>query len=353
MPVSAGRDDAKQKPSTLHQRRKPNISDVAQAAGVSYQTVSRVLNDAPDVSSTTRARIQQVIKDLGYRRSRTATALSTSRTTAIGILTDDSTRFGPVGTLMALQKVARQRGYFTTVVTAEAPYETSIPHALDTLDGIEVDGIIVIAPMLSMANAVRHAPIQVPVEMIAAGASSSPRLFTYSEDQELGARLATQHLIDLGHTEIAHLSGSMDWFDGRVRRRGWEGALHDAGLELGPCLEGDWDPATAYEIGLELARTGTVPEAIFAASDHTALGLIRGLAESGVRVPQDVSVAGYDDVEGSEFFLPPLTTVRQDFTALATASIDMLLGAIEGRDTEHGSSEPTLVVRSSTATRGS
>lgn len=349
MAVSASRDRAKQGPSVPSRRRRPNISDVAQAAGVSYQTVSRVLNDAPDVSATTRARIQQVIKDLGYRRSRTATALSTSRSTAIGILTDESPRFGPVGTLMALEKVARQRGYYTTVVTAEAPYATSIPNAVDTLDGIEVDGIIVIAPLVSMADAVRDAPIRVPVEMIAAGASSSPSLFTYSEDQELGARLATQHLIDLGHTEIAHLAGSMDWFDGRVRRHGWEGALHDAGLTPGPCLEGDWNPATAYEIGLELVRKGTVPPAIFAASDHTALGLIRALTESGVKVPEEVSVVGYDDVEGSGFFLPPLTTVRQDFTALATASIDVLLGAIEGREADRAPSKPALVVRRSTA----
>lgn len=327
--------------------RKPNISDVAQVAGVSYQTVSRVLNNAPDVSAATRERIQQVIKDLSYRRSRTATALSTSRSTAIGILTDGSPRFGPVGTLMALEKVARQKGYFTTVVTVEEPYEDSIPKALDTLDEIEVDGIIVIAPLLSMAAAVRGAAIQIPVEMIAAGVSSTPNLFTYSEDQELGARMATQHLIDLGHTDIAHIAGSMDWFDGRVRKRGWEAALRDAGLRPGVCLEGDWSPAWAYETGLRLAREGSLPQAIFAASDHTALGLIRALSESGIRVPEDVSIVGYDDVEGSDFFLPPLTTVRQDFTALATASIEVLLGAIEGHEVDRAPSVPKLVARRS------
>lgn len=327
--------------------RKPNISDVAQVSGVSYQTVSRVLNNAPDVSAATRERIQQVIKDLGYRRSRTATALSTSRSTAIGILTDGSPRFGPVGTLLALEKVARQKGYFTTVVTVEEPYEDSIPTALDTLDEIEVDGIIVIAPLLSMAAAVQGAAIQIPVEMIAAGVSSTPSLFTYSENQELGARMATQHLIDLGHTDIAHIAGSMEWFDGRVRKRGWEGALRDAGLSHGLCLEGDWSPGWAYRAGLQLVQEGRVPQAIFAASDHTALGLIRALSESGIRVPEDVSIVGYDDVEGSDFFLPPLTTIRQDFTALANASIEVLLGAIDGREVDRAPSEPTLVARNS------
>lgn len=327
--------------------RKPNISDVAEVAGVSYQTVSRVLNNAPDVSDATRERIQQVIKDLRYRRSRTATALSTSRSTAIGILTDGSQRFGPVGTLLALEKVARQKGYFTTVVTVEEPYEESVPKALETLDEIEVDGIIVIAPLLSMAATVRGAAIQIPVEMIAAGVSSTPSFFTYSENQELGARMATQHLIELGHTDIAHIAGSMEWFDGRVRKSGWEGALRDAGLTPGMCLEGDWSPAWAYETGLRLAREGKVPQAIFAASDHTALGLIRAFTESGIRVPEDVSIVGYDDVEGSDFFLPPLTTVRQDFTALAQASIEVLLGAIEGRDVVRAPSQPKLVDRKS------
>lgn len=349
MAGTAKGDGAKTAPASPSRPRKPNISDVAQVAGVSYQTVSRVLNDAPDVSAATRERIQQVIKDLGYRRSRTATALSTSRSTAIGILTDGSPRFGPVGTLMALEKVARLKGYFTTVVTVEEPYEESVANALDTLDEIEVDGIIVIAPLLSMAEAVRGAAIHVPVEMIAAGVSSTPNLFTYSEDQESGARMATQHLIDLGHTDIAHLAGSMEWFDGRVRKRGWEGALRDAGLPEGLCLEGDWSPAWAYETGLRLVREGRVPQAVFAASDHTALGLIRALSESGIRVPEDVSVVGYDDVEGSEFFLPPLTTVRQDFTALAHASIEVLLGAIEGREVDRAPSEPTLVARRSAA----
>ncbi|KUM33266.1 LacI family DNA-binding transcriptional regulator [Arthrobacter sp. EPSL27] len=347
MAGAARGNDAKTARSHPTRPRKPNISDVAQHAGVSYQTVSRVLNNAPDVSAATRERVQQIIKDMGYRRSRAATALSTSRSTAIGILTDGSPRFGPVGTLMALEKVARQKGYFTTVVTVEEPYKDSIPEALATLDEIEVDGIIVIAPLLSMAAAVREATIQVPVEMIAAGASSTPNVFTYSENQELGARMATQHLVDLGHTDIAHLAGSMDWFDGRVRKRGWESALRDSGLPQGLCLEGDWSPGWAHATGHRLVSEKKVPQAVFAASDHTALGLIRAFAECGIRVPEDVSIVGFDDVEGSDFFLPPLTTVRQDFGALAHASIEVLLGAIEGREVDRPPSEPTLVVRAS------
>ncbi|NSX35179.1 LacI family DNA-binding transcriptional regulator [Pseudarthrobacter oxydans] len=328
-------------------RRKPTINDVAQVAGVSFGTVSRVLNDAPDVSAATRKRVLQVIKDIGYRRNRAATALVTSRSMSIGILSDGSPRFGPVGTLMALENVARKKGYATTVISVEKPHEESVQAALDTLDDTGVGGIIVIAPLVEMAAAVWNASFRVPVEMIAAGASSTPNVFTYSENQELGARLATQHLIDLGHTDIAHIAGSMDWFDGRVRKRGWEAALRDAGLPQGLCIEGDWSPRWAYETGLKLVREDRVPQAIFAASDHTALGLIRAFAENGVRVPEDVSIVGFDDIEGSDFFLPPLTTVRQDFAALATMSMEVLTGAMEGREVDRTPIAPTLVVRNS------
>ncbi|MFE5839643.1 LacI family DNA-binding transcriptional regulator [Arthrobacter sp. NPDC056493] len=328
-------------------RRKPTINDVAQVAGVSFGTVSRVLNDAPDVSASTRERVLQIIKDIGYRRNRAATALVTSRSTSIGILSDGSPRFGPVGTLMALENVARKKGYATTVISVEKPYEDSVQAALDSLDDTGVGGIIVIAPLVDMAAAVWSARCRVPVEMIAAGASSTPNVFTYSENQELGARLATEHLIDLGHTDIAHFAGSMDWFDGRVRKRGWEAALREAGLEPGLCLEGDWSPRWAYETGLQLIREERIPQAIFAASDNTALGLIRAFAEKGVRVPDDVSIVGFDDIEGSDYFLPPLTTVRQDFTALALMITEVLIGAIEGREVDPTQIAPTLVVRDS------
>jgi len=336
-------------------RRKPTINDVAEIAGVSFGTVSRVLNNAPDVSAATRERVLQAIKDIGYRRNRAATALVTNRSTSIGLLSDGSPRFGPVGTLMALETVARKKGYATTVISVDKPYDESVQAALDTLDDTGVGGIIVVAPLVDMASAVWNASCRVPVEMIAAGASSTPNVFTYSENQELGARLATQHLIDLGHTDIAHLAGSMDWFDGRVRKRGWEAALGDAGLPPGLCLEGDWSPRWAYETGLRLVREGKVPQAVFAASDHTALGLIRALTENGIRVPEDVSVVGFDDIEGSDYFLPPLTTVRQDFTALAHMSMEVLLGAMEGREVDRTPIAPTLIVRESStrATRHS
>lgn len=332
--------------------RKPSITDVARVAGVSYQTVSRVITESPSVSPTTRARVLEVIAEVGYRRNRAATALVTNRSTTIGILTDGSPRYGPVATLLALESAAREAGYGSTVVGVKEPYERTVPDAMGSLGDAGVDGIIVIAPLRKMATALRKVRADVPVEMIAAGASSSAhgQLFTFSENQELGARMATRHLIDLGHRDIAHVGGSMAWFDGRVRKRGWESALREADLPQGFYAEGDWSPMWAYRTGLRLVREG-VPEAIFAASDHTALGLIRAFAENDIRVPQDVSVVGFDDIEGCDVFLPPLTTVRQDFAALAQGSISVLIGSIEGVKLDRTPIPPTLMIRNSTAER--
>lgn len=347
MTGKASAADTSERTSATPVRRKPTINDVAQLAGVSFGTVSRVLNDAPDVSNSTRERVLKVIQDIGYRRNRTATALVTNRSTSIGILSDGSPRFGPAGTLMALENVARKKGYDTTVISVDKPYDSSVQAALDSLDDTGVGGIIVIAPVVEMAAAVRRASCRVPLEMIAAGESSTPNVFTYSENQELGARIATEHLIGLGHTNIAHFAGSMEWFDGRVRKRGWESALRDAGLAPGLCVEGDWTPGWAYQAGLQLVHGGKIPQAIFAASDHTALGLIRAFAENGIRVPQDVSVVGFDDIEGSDYFLPPLTTVRQDFNALALMSTEVLIGTMEGHEVDRTPIAPTLIVRDS------
>lgn len=335
--------------ATASPRRKPSITDVARIGGVSYQTVSRVITGSPDVSAATRARILEIIEQVGYRRNKTATALVTNRSTMLGVITDGSPRYGPVATLLALENGIRDAGYGCTVVAVREPYEQSVQQAMNSLEDAGVDGVIVIAPLLEMADALRKSQFEVPVEMIAAGvsSSSSSEVLTFSENQELGSNLATDHLIQLGHTQIAHVGGSTAWFDGQARKSGWEAALRAAGLPLGWYTEGDWSTTWAYQTGLQLVQDG-VPEAIVAASDHTALGLIRAFAENGICVPRDVSIVGFDDIEGCDVFLPPLTTVRQDFPALASASIEVLLGAIRGQDIDRTPMTPTLVVRSST-----
>jgi len=167
-------------------------------------------------------------------------------------------------------------------------------------------------------------------------------------DQRFGATLAVQHLIDLGHRSIAHLAGPLDWYDAREREQGWLDALGAAGLPAVPAINGDWTSDYGYEFG----RTFDFGEitAVFASNDQMALGLVHGLAERGIRVPEDISVVGFDDLPDSRHFLPPLTTIRQDFAALGSLALQLVIDAIEGEDgSQHDMIVPTLIVRSSTA----
>ena len=328
-------------------RRYPSIRDVARLAGVSHQTVSRVLNDLPDVSPVTREKVMAAAAEFGYRRNLTARNLATNRSTTIGVVTDDSPRLGPVNTLMALEKVAREKGANCAVVTVAEPYDTTVPAALRGLEEMGVHGIVVIAPLVSAATAVRTSRVRVPLVMIAAGEESAPGLLAYGENQELGARIATQHLLRLGHTDIAHVAGSQDWFDGRARLRGWTAEMQEAGLSADRWFESDWTPRYAYDLGRRLIADG-LPTAIFAASDHMALGLLRAFAEHDIRVPRDVSVVGYDDAEGSDYYYPPLTTVRQDFIGLATRSLELLDVRGDNPFGDEPPVAPTLQIRNST-----
>jgi DNA-binding LacI/PurR family transcriptional regulator len=333
-------------PSTTP-RRPPSMRDVARLAGVSYQTVSRVLNDMPDVAPTTRAKVLAATDQLSYRRNLNARNLVTNRSATIGIVTDDSPRLGPVSTLMALEKVARQQGRTCAVATIAEPYTETVPHAFLGLEELGVHGIVVIATVVSVAEAVRTCRVRVPLVLIAAGEERVPGVVAYAENQELGARIATQHLLRLGHTDIVHVAGSQDWFDGRVRLRGFHAEMTDAGFSDPRWYESNWTPKFAYDLGNRLAVEG-LPSAIFAASDHMALGLLRALAERGIRVPKDVSVVGYDDAEGSDFFYPPLTTVRQDFAWLATRSLELLDQPMRNPFEDEPPIAPILRVRQST-----
>ncbi|GAA0299101.1 LacI family DNA-binding transcriptional regulator [Kineococcus aurantiacus] len=334
--------------TTAGSGRYPGLRDVARVAGVSHQTVSRVLNDLPDVAPATRSKVLAAVEELGYRRNLTARNLATNRSGTLGIVTDASPRLGPVNTLMALETAARTRGLTCAVVTIGEPYATSVPAALRGLEEMGVHGIVAIAPLAAAAATVRAYRARVPLVLIAAGEASTPGAPALGENQELGARMATQHLIRLGHKDVVHIAGSLDWLDGRVRHRGWAAEMAEAGLAGHRWFESDWSPAYAYDLGRTLLEEG-LPTAVFAASDHMALGLLRVFAENGVRVPEDVSVIGYDDVEGSDFFFPPLTTVRQDFAELARDALSLLEDPASAELREEPPKAPSLVVRSSTA----
>jgi DNA-binding LacI/PurR family transcriptional regulator len=329
--------------------RLPGMQDVARLAGVSHQTVSRVLNFHPNVRPETKARVLAAISELGYRRNTAARALVTRRSETIGLVTVNTALFGPTSTLLSVEAAARQAGYFVSVASLSVADAAHITHAMEHFMSQAVEGVVVIAPRIDVAKAAEVFGASVPVVLVAADVPKSPDYRSVSVDQQAGARMAVRHLIDLGHRDIAHLAGPTEFYDGRARIRGWRLEMKDAGLKVREPLIGDWSPDSGYHLGRELIRQG-LPDAVFAGNDQMALGFMQALAELGYSVPQDVSIVGFDDIEGSAFFRPPLTTVRQDFGALGLLCMDILTAAIEGRapqDIAHIA--PQLIVRASSA----
>lgn len=326
--------------------QKPSIYDVARAAGVSHMTVSRVLNGHPNIRESTRSRVLTAIDEMQYTRSSIARALATNRTMRIGVLVDSPVQWGPNSTLRAIESAARARHYsVSSFATSDEDAET-IAAGIADLVAQGIDALCVIAPRSSALELFREHGSNMPTLVIKA--EPDPHLHTVGVDQYAGARMAVRHLIDLGHREIAHASGPLDWYDARARSHGWRDELRAAGLREGRLVQGDWTSDTGYEIGLSGQLDGST--AVFAGNDQTALGLVHAFTDRGIRVPDDVSIIGFDDLPETRHFLPPLTTVRQDFTALGALALRLLMAAIDGEDTpQHELIAPHLIIRDSTS----
>jgi DNA-binding LacI/PurR family transcriptional regulator len=336
--------------------RPPSMADVAAVAGVSHQTVSRVLNAHPSVRGETRERVLAAIEELGYRRNSAARALATARSATLGVVTTGSALFGPTSTLVAVEGAARDRGYFVSVATLRTYDSVAMHEALEHFMAQGVEGIVVIAPQDDVAAAVEsfHAPV--PVVLVAAleddgDTPAGPATLSLAVDQRFGARLATDHLLDLGHRDVVHVAGPQDWFDARERAAGWREALEARGLTPTRPRVCSWSADDGYAAGRDLAEAivaGEGPTAVLAGNDQLALGILRALWERGLGVPGDVSVVGFDDVAGAAYFVPPLTTVRQPFATLGARCVAMVLAALDGESVPPERIAPELVVRSST-----
>jgi len=311
--------------------RGPAMTDVAKLAGVSHQTVSRVINDQPNVSAQTRTRVLAAIAELGFRPNRAARSLVTGRTDVLGVVAQASTLFGPAGVLAALDHAAAEAGLTVSVANLRALDRASISEAVNRHLEHHVIGIVIIAPVATATEAVAGLHPRLPVVMVDGDPRADMPLVTI--DQHEGARLATQHLLDAGHTTVWHVSGPTEWFDAAGRIEGWRSTLEAAGAEAPPTIAADWSASSGYQAGLMLARMSDVT-AVFAANDHQALGIMRALAERGRRVPADVSIVGFDDVPEAAYFLPPLTTVRADFDEVARRTLAMLLGQISAGESD-------------------
>ncbi len=329
------------------EKRLPVMADVARLAGVSHQTVSRVLHDNPNVSGETRERVLAAIKQLNYRPNSMARALVTGRTKTLGVISSDTTLYGPVSTLFGIERAAHDAGYAVVVTSLRSDNRALVLEAIQRLRDQAVDGVAVIAPLRAGVDALRRLMLDIPVVALEAGHNAS--IPVASVDQRAGAASATRHLLSLGHETVWHLAGPADWQDAEERIVGWRSALEAAGAAVHPPLRGDWSPRSGYAAGAQLLETPNLT-ALFVGNDQMALGVLRRFHEAGREVPRDLSLVGFDDIPEAAYLTPPLTTVRQDFAKLGKRCLELLLAHIEATDQPTRSVvPPELVVRESTA----
>lgn len=327
-------------------RREASIDDVARRAGVSGQTVSRVANGRDNVGAATRERVLTAMKELGYRPNSAARALRSGQFRSIGVIVFTMASYGNLRTLEAVAAAAAERRYTITLMPLTRPTHADVSDALDRQGEQAVDGVVVLieSNLTGTAEAQLHrgAPVVV-VDSRAAGRSA-----VVDTDQFMGARLATEHLLELGHDTVRHVAGPRDSYSAGLRLRGWRETLLAHGRPVPEPVHGDWYSDSGYDAGRRFAADPEL-SAVFAANDQMALGVLRALSEAHRRVPEDVSVVGFDDMPEARNFIPPLTTVHQDFAAVGRTAVDALVQEIEGgRTAESTEIAPRLMVRGST-----
>lgn len=330
-------------------RQLASIRDVARIAGVSRQTVSRVINSHPSLRPETRDRVQAVIDELQYRPNRVAQALGANRSQTIGVLAFQRTQYGPAAAIQGIETAAQAAGYLvnTTNLTSNTP--GAIREALELQVAQRVGGLVIIAPQTKILRVIDELALDLPYVMLHARNHDDPHaLFV---DQVAGARAATRHLLDLGHRDIYHLAGPQDWIEAEARMQGYLDEMIEADVPVAPPILGDWTPDFGYYAGRELVRTCDF-SAVFAANDQMAIGLLHAFRDAGLDVPRDVSVVGFDDVPEAAHYWPPLTTVQQDFHRLGRLCVERLLRVGEEQVVDLGAPiAPVLVVRGSTGPR--
>jgi DNA-binding LacI/PurR family transcriptional regulator len=329
--------------------RPPSMVDVALRAGVAHVTVSRVLNDPDAVRPQTRARVERAIAELGYQRNDVARALKRGRSSMLGIILAGSELFELPRVLLGMEEAASEAGHGVSIASWQKGGSDALRGTVDRLVAQGAAGIVIIADRPVALSALEHLRVRVPTSVVMSGDVRNTSIGSVEIDQMRGARMATEHLIGLGHRDIVHISGRLQVFDARARAEGWRAVMAEAGVAAPEILEGDFTGRAGYEWAGRIADRATLPTAVFAGNDQIAMGVLAAFVAGGVSVPGDVSVVGFDDLPGAEFLVPALTTVRQDFVRLGRRSIEELFDMVGGTPARHHLIAPTLVVRQSTA----
>jgi len=361
MLIGVQRDATSQHRRSGARSRPASIRDVARLAGVSHQTVSRVLNGHPSVRDVTRTRVLVAMDELQFRPSRAARMLSMRRSQTIGVLAAAvGSHYGPASSVTAVEDAAREQGYYASVAHLASLSADAISAAVEDLLNQDVEGVVIVAPRTAVLSRLAALAVNIPIVAAQGEQEDAGGIPVASVDQRAGVRMVLDYLIGQGHRRIVHVAGPADWNDAQSRLRAYEAELRAAGLPVLPPAHGDWTAESGYQAGRSLIEAGHGElgfSAVFSSNDQMALGLMHAIREAGLDVPRDVSVVGFDDIPEAAHFWPPLTTVRQAFDELGKRCVAMLMDAI--RKSEDPSAvpgeavpdavPPQLIVRSSVA----
>jgi LacI family transcriptional regulator len=304
------------------------IKQVAGAAGVSGQTVSRVINNRPDVLPETRQRIQQIIDQMGYQPNAIARSLIQRRSHTLGVVASRLEYYGPSQTVVGIEKKANELGFSVLLSLFDEPDNGGHERALNTLVAHQVDGIIWAMPEVGNNRAwVRSSHLEQLPPIVFMSMESRPGISVVAVDNRHGARLAVQHLIDQDRRKIGIITGPLTWWEARERFVGWQEAMQNAGLEPSESLvakSDDWS-AVNGERGMHAIWTQD-PEidAVFASNDQIALGALGVAHQLGKRVPQDLAIVGFDNIPEAAFFWPSLSTIYQQLVDLGCIAVNNL-----------------------------
>ncbi len=311
---------------------RATIKEVASVAGVSTQTVSRVINERPDVSPETRKKVQNVVKTLGYQPSALARSLISQRSYTLGVVTAGLKHIGPSRTLSGITSSAEEAGY--SILLKELPdYDTEdISPIFQALLSRHVDGIIWAVPEVGENRKwVNDPPVDIEIPLVYLTMEPRDNLSIVSINNYLGGRMAMSHLLEQGYRKIGHVSGPLDWWESRQRMSAWKDTLTESGLDAcdSHFVEGNWSSASGALAIEKLFDQYPDLDALFVANDQMALGVMQVLGEKGMRIPQDIGIVGFDNIAESAFFSPALTTIQQDQHSVAKIAVAEIIKIIE------------------------
>lgn len=335
---------------------KVTIKDVAQKAGLSIATVSRVINNHPDVSGQTRLHVLRVIEELAYQPNAVARSLIHGRSNVLGVVSTGIEFYGPSQTMASIERAAHQLGYWLMSSLLPDPETDAGQDALGHLLSQQVEGIIWAVPQVGKNREwIGEQCCDLPVPIVFLHMNRQPGMFVVAVDNCGGARMATGHLLAQGRRHIGCISGPDHWWEAQERTRGWYERLTEAGFPADEHWRrtGDWTAASGADAFHSLVERHPDLDALFVSSDQMALGVLKAAHQRGWRVPDDLAVVGFDDIPEAAYFIPSLTTVRHDLKSVgaqAVSLLDRLLNAQRTSDIVEAESlliEPELIVRES------